>query len=132
MSAAADCGAAFAASPGLNPDLVTQAEQVGLAYLPGVQTTSEVMAAQRLGLNALKFFPAVPAGGPAALKQFAPVLPYVAFCPTGGVGEADVAEYLALPNVLCVGGSFVANEGCIDCGDWQTITETARRASAFA
>jgi len=129
--AAGDAGAVFAVSPGLDPDLMQPVAAAGLAYLPGVQTTSEVMAARRLGLRSLKFFPAKVAGGPAALKQFQPLFPDIAFCPTGGIGAGDAADYLALGNVLCVGGSFAAPNDAVAARDWARVTELARQAGTL-
>lgn len=128
---AADVGAVFAVSPGFDPDLLTAVTAAGLAYLPGVQTTSEVMAARKAGLRALKFFPAASSGGVAALKQFQPLFPAIAFCPTGGISLPDAAGYLALDNVLCIGGSFAAPSDAIRARDWSTITECARQACAL-
>ncbi|WPZ35278.1 bifunctional 4-hydroxy-2-oxoglutarate aldolase/2-dehydro-3-deoxy-phosphogluconate aldolase [Thalassobaculum sp. OXR-137] len=120
-------GAQFAVSPGLDLALVDACRTAGLPLLPGIQTVSEAMAARRAGLDTLKFFPAKTSGGPAALQQIQPVLPDLRFCPTGGIGQADAKGYLALPNVLCVGGSFPASSDAIRRRDW-----TAVRASAAA
>ena len=128
---AAEVGAVFAVSPGFDLDLLTAVRAAGLAYLPGVQTASEVMAARKAGLNALKFFPAASSGGVAALKQLQPVFPDIAFCPTGGISLPDAPAYLALENVLCVGGSFAAPTGLIQTRDWAAITKSARQACAL-
>ncbi len=131
IAPAVEAGAVFAVSPGLDVDLVAPVTAAGLAYLPGIQTVSEAMAARKAGLDTLKFFPAKAAGGTYALDQIRPVLPDIAFCPTGGIGAADAPEYLRLPNVLCVGGSFPAPTDAIRDGDWVRIEELARQAAAL-
>ena len=103
---AKNSGACFAVSPGLNMDLVEQAQKDNLAYLPGIQTSSEAMTAYRYGLRTLKFFPAKAAGGIYGLKQLQPVYPALEFCPTGGIDFSDAPKYLREKNVVCVGGSF--------------------------
>lgn len=128
---AAEVGAVFAVSPGFDPDLLTAVSAAGLAYLPGVQTASEVMAARKAGLRALKFFPAASSGGADALKQLQPVFPDIAFCPTGGISLQDAPAYLALENVLCIGGSFAAPARFIQTRDWMAITGSARQACAL-
>ena len=128
---AVEAGAVFAVSPGFDPDLVAPVAAAGLAYLPGIQTVSEAMAARRAGLDTLKFFPAKAAGGTYALDQIRPVLPDIAFCPTGGIGADDAPAYLKLANVLCVGGSFPAPTDAIRAGDWVRIEELARQAAAL-
>ncbi|SDG08274.1 bifunctional 4-hydroxy-2-oxoglutarate aldolase/2-dehydro-3-deoxy-phosphogluconate aldolase [Thalassobaculum litoreum] len=124
-------GAQFAVSPGLDLSLVAACKAAGLPLLPGVQTVSEAMAARRAGLDTLKFFPAKTAGGPAALKQIQPVLPDLRFCPTGGIGPSDAQDYLALVNVLCVGGSFPAPTDAIRSRDWAAVRDTAGHAAAL-
>jgi len=90
------------------------------------------MLARELGYRSLKFFPAGPMGGPAALKAIAPVMPDLAFCPTGGVTAVNLTDYLALPNVFCVGGSWVAPDALVKAGDWKGISDLARKAVAAA
>lgn len=124
-------GAQFAVSPGLDIDLVKACQAAGLPILPGIQTVSEAMAARRAGLDTLKFFPAKSAGGPGALAQIRPVLPELVFCPTGGVGAQDAAGYLALENVLCVGGSFPAPNAAIQARDWEAVRANAALANAL-
>lgn len=131
IAPAVEAGALFAVSPGFDAALVAPVAQAGLAYLPGIQTVSEAMAARRAGLDTLKFFPAKAAGGTYALDQIRPVLPDLAFCPTGGIGAADAPAYLKLANVLCVGGSFPAPNDAIRDGDWVRITDLARKAAAL-
>ncbi len=132
ISAVQSAGALYAVSPGFDPDLVAAAARAGLPYLPGVATASEVQRAQRLGLGTLKFFPAEPAGGMAALKAFAGPFPDLRFCPTGGIDQSNAAEYLALDNVVCVGGSWPAPADLLASGNWQAIEERARAAAALA
>ncbi|WP_296818572.1 bifunctional 4-hydroxy-2-oxoglutarate aldolase/2-dehydro-3-deoxy-phosphogluconate aldolase [Brevundimonas sp.] len=125
----AKAGAKFAVSPGLTPDILA-ADAIPL--LPGVATASELMAGLQAGLSTFKFFPAVPAGGTAMLKAWAGPFADARFCPTGGIDVATAPEFLALPNVLCVGGGWVAPKPLIDAGDWAGITRLARSAAALA
>lgn len=131
IAPAVEAGAMFAVSPGFFAALVAPTAAAGLPFLPGIQTVSEAMAARRAGLDSLKFFPAKAAGGTYALDQIRPVLPEIAFCPTGGIGAEDAPSYLRLPNVLCVGGSFPAPGDAIRDGDWGRIEELARKAAAL-
>src|SRR5580704_1122986 len=108
VATAVQAGARFLVSPGMTPELAATALAAELPYLPGVATPSEVMMARALGLCFLKLFPAEAVGGFALLQALAPVFPGVAFCPTGGIDERSAAEYLALPNVPMVGGSWMA------------------------
>ena len=128
---AKNSGACFAVSPGLNMDLVEQAQKDNLAYLPGIQTSSEAMTAYRYGLRTLKFFPAKAAGGIYGLKQFQPVYPDLDFCPTGGIDFSDAPEYLKERNVLCVGGSFASPSGLIEQRNWKEITILATIAASL-
>ena len=125
----AAAGGSFAVSPGFSPRLADAARDAGLPFLPGVMTPSEAMAARDHGCDSLKLFPAVPAGGLALLKAIRGPLPELAFCPTGGLGPNNFREYLELPNVLCVGGSWVAPSSAVADGDWSRITELAREAA---
>ena len=127
LEAAAAAGATFAVSPGLDDDLL---EPGPIPLLPGVATATEVMRAMRAGLTRLKFFPAMAIGGAAALKGFAGPFPEVKFCPTGGVDAANAAALLALPNVLCVGGSWVAPSAAVKAGDWVAVRALAAAAVA--
>lgn len=122
---AAKAGARFAVSPGLTKHL---ANQDMLPLLPGVATSSEVMKALEWGFTHLKFFPAVPAGGVNYLKGIGGPLPQAKFCPTGGVDVKNAGEFLALPNVLCVGGSWVAPARAMEEGNWAEITRLAAEA----
>lgn len=125
----ANAGAQFAVSPGLTPDLLA-ADAIPL--LPGVATASELMAGLQAGLSAFKFFPAVPAGGVAMLKAWAGPFADVKFCPTGGIDAASAPDFLALSNVACVGGGWVAPKALIDARDWAGITDLARAAAALS
>jgi len=124
-------GARFLVSPGMTPRLVQSADGWSVPFLPGAATPSEAMALADLGYRALKFFPAEPLGGVAALKALAAPLPDVVFCPTGGIGPDTARDYLALPNVVTVGGSWVAPAAAIAKEDWDTITRLAREAAAL-
>ena len=128
---AKNSGACFAVSPGLNMDLVEQAQEDNLAYLPGIQTSSEAMTAYRCGLRALKFFPAKTAGGIYGLKQLQPVYPDLEFCPTGGIDFSDAPEYLREKNVSCVGGSFASPSDLIEQRNWKEITRLATMAASL-
>jgi len=129
---AREAGARFAVSPGLTPALLEAARTGGLPLLPGVATASEMMAARTAGYRILKFFPAAPSGGVAALKAFAGPFPDLRFCPTGGITPESAADYLALANVLCVGGSWMLPKAALDDGDWGEIMRLARTAAALA
>jgi 2-dehydro-3-deoxyphosphogluconate aldolase / (4S)-4-hydroxy-2-oxoglutarate aldolase len=118
----------FAVSPGLSEELAKAASDARLPYMPAVQTGSEIMAARRLGFTTLKFFPARPAGGVAALKAFAPVFQDVAFCPTGGVSADDFRDYLRLENVVAVGGSWMVPADLVKAHNWRAIEGLARKA----
>ena len=127
---ARDCGAVFALAPGLNPVVVAAAREAGLAFSPGVMTPSEVEHALSLGCDLLKFFPAGAAGGTAMLKALAG--PYahtgVRFIPTGGISAANMGEYLALPVVAAIGGSWMVDPKLVAARDWATITRLTREA----
>ncbi len=131
VAAAAHAGARFLVSPGMTPELAASALASELPYLPGVATPSEVMAARALGICVMKLFPAEALGGIAFLRALAPVFSGVAFCPTGGIDERSAADYLALPNVPMVGGSWMAPKEAIAAGDWPRIRRLAERAAAI-
>lgn len=124
-------GAAFGVSPGATPALLAAARASGLPFLPGVMTPSDILAVLDAGFDALKFFPAVPAGGVEMLKAFAGPFPQVRFCPTGGISPATAPDFLALPNVDCVGGSWLAPKQLIAAGDWAGIATLARQVTAL-
>lgn len=129
VRAAKAAGACFGVSPGWTPRLLDAAAAAGLPMLPGVATPSEAMAAAERGLTHLKFFPAEQNGGAGVLKAWAGPLPHLSFCPTGGVTAANAASYLGLPNVVCVGGSWVAPKPLVDAGDWPAVEALAREAA---
>lgn len=122
-------GAAFGVTPGLTPALAAAARDTGLALLPGVMTPSEILVARAAGFAAMKLFPAQPAGGVAMLKALSGPFPDVMFCPTGGITAANARDYLALANVACVGGSWLAPADAIAARDWARITALAREAT---
>jgi 2-dehydro-3-deoxyphosphogluconate aldolase/(4S)-4-hydroxy-2-oxoglutarate aldolase len=126
---AADAGAAFLVSPGLTPHLARAMLDTGLPCLPGVATAGEAMAAVEVGFAALKFFPAEPAGGIAYIKALAGPLPDIRFCPTGGISRERAADYLALKNVACCGGSWIATPEMVAGGEWTLVTANARAAA---
>ncbi|MCL7465739.1 bifunctional 4-hydroxy-2-oxoglutarate aldolase/2-dehydro-3-deoxy-phosphogluconate aldolase [Phaeovulum sp. NW3] len=131
VKAAKAAGATFGVSPGATERLLRACEDEGLPLLPGAATATEVMALLERGYSALKFFPAAVAGGAAALKAIGAPIPQVGFCPTGGISLQNARDYLALPNVLCVGGSWVAPDGLTAAGDWAGVTTLAREAAAL-
>jgi 2-dehydro-3-deoxyphosphogluconate aldolase/(4S)-4-hydroxy-2-oxoglutarate aldolase len=130
LARARTLGAKFALSPGATSELLDAAADSDLAFVPGIATASELMSALERGFEIVKFFPAVPAGGIATLRALAGPFPQARFCPTGGIGDGDVATWLAEPNVLAVGGSFLAPANEVRSGNWAAITERARRAVA--
>lgn len=119
----------FAVSPGFTPSLLDAATTSPCPLLPGTSTASEVMQLLDRGHDRMKFFPAEAAGGIAMLKSLSSPLPAAKFCPTGGIGQHNAANYLALPNVLCVGGSWVVPKDIIAGGDWDQITALAADAA---
>src|SRR5450830_1666247 len=124
--AAAMAGARFAVSPGYTSAVGQACRDAGLALLPGVATGSEIMMAQEDGFTELKFFPALQAGGPAMLKAWSGPFFDVKFCPTGGVTLHNAPDFLALSNVVCVGGSWLVPADALAQGDWARITQLAR------
>jgi len=124
-------GARFGVSPGCTPALAKAVMAAGLPFLPGIQTVSEAMILREQGFGLLKFFPADVAGGTAWLKAVAAPLAGLRFCPTGGIGIGTAPEYLALPNVACVGGSWVAPREAVATGDWPRIERLAAAAAAL-
>jgi 2-dehydro-3-deoxyphosphogluconate aldolase/(4S)-4-hydroxy-2-oxoglutarate aldolase len=129
VRAAKDAGALFGVSPGVTDRLLDACEAEELPLLGGVATVTEAMRMLERGYDVAKFFPAEANGGAAALKAFAGPLPQIAFCPTGGVTPQNAPTYLALPNVVCVGGSWVANAAMMREGRWDEIEALARDAS---
>jgi 2-dehydro-3-deoxyphosphogluconate aldolase/(4S)-4-hydroxy-2-oxoglutarate aldolase len=124
-------GARFGVAPGCTPALAKAVQRTGLAFLPGVQTVSEAMVLRELGFDVLKFFPADAAGGTTWLKAAAAPLAGLRFCPTGGIGIGTAPGYLALPNVVCVGGSWVAPRAAVAAGDWPQIERLAAAAAVL-
>ena len=129
--AAAQAGARFAVSPGYTRTVGQACRDAGLALLPGVATGSEIMQAQEDGFTELKFFPALQAGGPAMLKAWGGPFFDVRFCPTGGVTLQNAPEFLALPNVICVGGSWIVPADALVKGEWGKITQLAKDTQAL-
>jgi 2-dehydro-3-deoxyphosphogluconate aldolase/(4S)-4-hydroxy-2-oxoglutarate aldolase len=130
VRAARDAGARFLVSPGWTDTLLEAMRASGLPFLPGVSTVSEVVALLERGVTDMKFFPAGAAGGTAWLKALASPLPAARFCPTGGIDAASAPAYLALPNVPCVGGSWVVPPDALAARDWGRVRELARAAAA--
>jgi 2-dehydro-3-deoxyphosphogluconate aldolase/(4S)-4-hydroxy-2-oxoglutarate aldolase len=130
LAAAIDAGARFGVAPGLNPDILAEANSRGLPFVPGVVTPSEIEKALSLGAKLLKFFPAEASGGIPMIKVLSG--PYahtgVRFVPTGGVSAANLAEYLAVPAVACVGGTWIASKEAIAGKKWAEIAENCRAA----
>jgi 2-dehydro-3-deoxyphosphogluconate aldolase/(4S)-4-hydroxy-2-oxoglutarate aldolase len=129
--AAANAGSRFAVSPGYTSAVGQACRDVGLALLPGVATGSEIMMAQEDGFTQLKFFPAMQAGGAAILKAWSGPFFDVSFCPTGGVTLHNAPELLALPNVVCVGGSWLVPADAVAAGDWARVTALAQVTHAL-
>jgi len=128
---ALDAGARFLVSPGSTPSLMAAMSDTGLPFLPGTSTVSEVLAALELGLTELKFFPAEASGGTAYLRALSSPVPAARFCPTGGITPASAPDYLGLPNVGCVGGSWLAPPDVVRRGDWAAITALATKAAGL-
>ena len=126
LRAAEAVGARFAVSPGLTADLVHAAWQGEIPWLPGVATVSEAMTAAAEGFPVLKLFPAEVLGGVRLLKALQGPLPQLSFCPTGGIGAGSYQDYLAQPNVLCVGGSWMVPAATVEAEDWPRITHLAK------
>ncbi|WP_432026592.1 bifunctional 4-hydroxy-2-oxoglutarate aldolase/2-dehydro-3-deoxy-phosphogluconate aldolase [Streptomyces sp. 1222.5] len=131
VDACVAAGARFLVSPGWTEALLAAMRGSGVPFLPGVSTTSEVVALLERGVREMKFFPAQAAGGTAYLKSLAGPLPQARFCPTGGIGAATAPEYLALPNVGCVGGSWMVPADAVAARDWARIEELARAAAGL-
>ncbi|MGY5009815.1 bifunctional 4-hydroxy-2-oxoglutarate aldolase/2-dehydro-3-deoxy-phosphogluconate aldolase [Streptomyces sp. 900105755] len=124
-------GARFLVSPGWTDGLLTAMAASGVPYLPGVSTATEVVALLERGVQEMKFFPAQAAGGTAYLRSLAGPLPQARFCPTGGIGPDNAPEYLALPNVGCVGGTWMVPADAVATGDWDRVRELARTAAGL-
>ena len=124
-------GARFAVSPGATQKMLDAAQGANIALLPGIATASEAMGLIECGYRFAKFFPAEPAGGATYLSALASPLPQLRFCPTGGITPDSAPRYLSLPNVICVGGSWMVNRNTIEAGDWSAITASAAKAAAL-
>ena len=127
--AAVDAGATFLVSPGATPQLIAAVQKLGVPFLPGCATASEAMRLAEEGFRFLKFFPAEAAGGLNYLKSLAAPLADLRFCPTGGIDAEKAKAYLALPNVVCVGGSWITPATALKAGDWATVTRLSLEAS---
>ena len=132
LDAAYKAGARFAVSPGSSPRLLDAADDSELPLLPGVATASEAMALLERGYRHLKFFPAVPAGGYKLLGAWASPLPQIRFCPTGGISLTSATDFLRLPNVICVGGSWLTPADKLAAGDWAGVELLAREAAGLS
>ena len=124
-------GAKFVVAPGTTVELLDAAKGAPVSLLPGAATPSELMAMLEEGYSVLKFFPAEQLGGIAYLKSLAPVFPAIQFCPTGGISMGNVRDYLALPNVVCVGGSWVAPKAAVAAGNYDEVTRLAAEAAGL-
>jgi 2-dehydro-3-deoxyphosphogluconate aldolase / (4S)-4-hydroxy-2-oxoglutarate aldolase len=131
VDAALVAGAQFGVSPGYTPELAAAARAAHLPLVPGAMTPSEVIVARNAGFKALKLFPAQQAGGISMLKALGAPLPDVLFCPTGGITRITAPEYLALPNVACVGGSWITPRQLLEARDWKSIESLARDAATL-
>lgn len=126
-----EAGCEFLVSPGATGELIKVARIVDVPFLPGVATASEAMGLHAEGYSVCKFFPAGPAGGADYLKALAGPLPHLSFCPTGGIDATSALDYLALPNVVAVGGSWVAPKDAVEAGDFERIRDLAAQAAAM-
>ena len=131
LKAVEDAGAVFAISPGLHESLAKASHNSGIPLIPGVATPGEVQLALEHGIDTLKLFPAEVVGGKAMLKALYGPYAHVRFCPTGGITLESAPEYLKLPNVLCVGGTWLTPKEAVQNKDWATITRLAKEASAL-
>lgn len=128
LKAVAEAGAKFAISPGMTADLLKAGMDSDIPLIPGISSTSDLMKGKDAGYTHMKFFPAEASGGVKAIKSISGPFPDVVFCPTGGIGPDNYNDYLALGNVVCVGGSWVAPDDAINAGDWDAITQLAKSA----
>ncbi len=132
LNQAVDAGSEFLVSPGVTNSLINHAINTGVPILPGVATPSEAMKLMEKGLTAMKFFPAEAAGGVPMLKSIGGPLPQITFCPTGGVNPENAKQYLALKNVACVGGSWMAPADLVDAENWDEIRRRAKQAAMIS
>tara|TARA_R110002167_G_scaffold110677_9_gene281549 strand:+ start:53772 stop:54398 length:627 start_codon:yes stop_codon:yes gene_type:complete len=131
MEAVAAAGVDFAVSPGWSPSLSAAASALGLPFLPGVSTPSEIIQGSECGHSCFKFYPAEAVGGIPLLKALAGPFAGVEFCPTGGIGMHNYRDYLALPNVLCIGGSWMVDTKLIEAQQWDEIESLSRECMAL-
>lgn len=132
LKAVVEAGAKFAISPGMTADLLKAGMDAEIPLIPGISSTSDLMKGKDAGYTHMKFFPAEASGGVKAIKSISGPFPDVTFCPTGGIGPNNYNDYLALNNVKCVGGSWLAPDDAIEAGDWERITQLAKEAVAGA
>ncbi|HAD90121.1 MAG TPA: keto-deoxy-phosphogluconate aldolase [Alteromonas macleodii] len=132
LKAVVEAGAKFAISPGMTADLLQAGMDSEIPLIPGISSTSDLMKGKDAGYTHMKFFPAEASGGVKAIKSISGPFPDVTFCPTGGIGPNNYNDYLALNNVKCVGGSWLAPDDAIESGDWARITQLAKEAVAGA
>lgn len=132
LDAVTQAGAKFAISPGITPALLSAGKAGSIPLIPGIASVSELMMALDHGYNELKFFPAEAAGGTKMLKAISGPFADVSFCPTGGINQDNFLDYLKLPNVRCVGGSWILPADAIKVGNWQAVTDAAKQAVAAA
>lgn len=132
LKAVVEAGAKFAISPGMTADLLKAGMDSEIPLIPGISSTSDLMKGKDAGYTHMKFFPAEASGGVKAIKSISGPFPDVTFCPTGGIGPNNYNDYLALNNVKCVGGSWLAPDDAIESGDWAHITQLAKEAVAGA
>ena len=132
LKAVVEAGAKFAISPGMTADLLKAGMDSEIPLIPGISSTSDLMKGKDAGYTHMKFFPAEASGGVKAIKSICGPFPDVTFCPTGGIGPNNYNDYLALNNVKCVGGSWLAPDDAIESGDWARITQLAKEAVAGA
>ncbi|WP_345985545.1 bifunctional 4-hydroxy-2-oxoglutarate aldolase/2-dehydro-3-deoxy-phosphogluconate aldolase [Sulfurimonas sp. HSL-1656] len=123
-----DAGGRFSFSPGISPELLSASAQEGITFIPGVATASELMAAINAGISGCKLFPATAVGGVELLRGFAGPFPEMRFCPTGGVSLANMNDFLSLPNVSCVGGSWIVPKTAVGAGEFEKITALCKEA----
>lgn len=131
LERAIEAGSTFTVSPGLTPALLKSGAASGVPYLPGAATAAELMMGLEEGIDCFKFFPAAQMGA-SILKSFAGPFPNISFCATGGVTMDNAGEFLSLPNVLCVGATWVVPEAAVEAGDWAAVEANARRAASLA
>lgn len=132
LQAAIEAGSEFIVTPGTTPAIIEVAQAAGVPILPGVNTPSEAMVLLEKGITAMKFFPAEAAGGIPMLKSIAGPLPQITFCPTGGISPKNARDYLALPNVACVGGSWMAPPDLVKSKNWTEIKRLAAEAATLS